>query len=173
MLAPRPLYSSVNKDKETQFQREYGGVGFVCANQLHPCSQIWAHLRTSSPGYQGWSSRPSLVLLSLQWILVLREQHLQVEDSLVGTWKSRGMCPLPSIFQRTTKIWLDGGLCFTNMRTPLTHYYVESSGRAAYIETPPYSPTESKQLHRRLRKLTELAFSMLVSTFSIISNFYM
>ena len=30
-------------------------------------------------------------------------------------------------------MWVNGGLCFTYMQTPPTHYYLESSGRPIYI----------------------------------------
>ena len=90
-----PPYSSVNKDEPAQMQREFGGVGFVCANQLLPSPQIWAHLQTSS---QNRSSKPLVTITC------------KVKDSLVGAWKSSSPCSPHCIFQRTTRMWQDGSL---------------------------------------------------------------
>jgi len=54
---------------------------------------------------------------------------------LVGTWKFGNMCPQPSTFWWTARMWFDGGFVLNYMQISLTYHYLESNELVAYMET--------------------------------------
>ena len=113
-----PLDSSANKDKPALIQREFDGVGFICANQLLSSSQIRAPLLTSCSQLTRMEFHINIVSLVSSTShnhLVTNTCRLKIQD-LVGTWKSSNQCSRLSTFQWTAIMWLDGSLCLTTCK---------------------------------------------------------
>ena len=58
----------------------------------------------------------------------------RLKSALVGVWKSSGPCPYPLHILVGRHNVVNWRLVIIYMRVPPTHYYLESSGRAATWE---------------------------------------
>ena len=117
----------VNKDKYAQVQRDYDRV-HMCQTTT-PISQLWVDLLTSSSQLLMMEFQMNIGFLEsstcfnplvtgacrlkiIQWLMSTTHHILADHHNVVGWW-----------------------LVLNYMRTPLTHYYLESSRRVASMET--------------------------------------
>ena len=124
MQAACPLNFSVNNNKLTQMQRELSRIAFVCATQLLPFST-----------YPGLLT--SLILLLFKPVFI---------PLVIGTCRLKifsGHMEIQRPMSMALHILADGSnlvgwrLMLDYMQTPMTQYFLESSERAAYMETRP------------------------------------